>query len=45
MKKGNKVFHLIYGYGTILEICYSTAKVQMDKGSIEYFDVSDLVLI
>lgn len=44
MKKGDKVFHLIYGYGTVLEICYSTAKVKI-KNSIEYFDISDLVKI
>lgn len=44
MKEGDIVFHEIYGYGKVLKICYSTVKVSM-KGGIEYFDMSDLVLI
>lgn len=44
MIEGDKVFHLIYGYGTVLKICYSTVKVKM-KNSVEYFDISDLVKV
>lgn len=44
MKEGDKVFHLIYGYGTVLKIYYSTVKVKM-KNSVEYFDISDLVKV
>ena len=44
MTEGDKVFHLVYGYGTVLKICYSTVKVKM-KNSVEYFDISDLVKV
>lgn len=44
LKEGDKVFHEIYGYGIVLKIVDSTVKVKIGN-NIEYFDMSDLVLV